>query len=189
MTCAPSVSRCWEFVCFEECEKRWAWGYLTRLRLEHPFQLLCLGCKWPVFTFSFSIKSSCSSLCLSNTALASWKEICGREEEPAGLPGRCQRGGWETAGMAAAVWELSVLAASHPCSHCVGVPGTASLGSLLCPGAQGRRCLVQHTQGLSQIQPQPPDSFFQGCSCQQGRWVSSCYNPEITLQLYSFFPL
>lgn len=108
LTCAPSVSRCWEFVCFEECEKRWAWGYLTWLRLEHLFQLLFLGCKWPVFTFSFSIKSSCSSPCLSNTALASWKDICGREKEAPGLSGRCQRSGWELVGMAAVLWELCV---------------------------------------------------------------------------------
>lgn len=36
---------------FEECEEREARGCLTRLQLEHLFQLLFLGCKRPLLTF------------------------------------------------------------------------------------------------------------------------------------------
>lgn len=78
----------------EEPEAIWQ-GYTWSIS-----QLLFLGCNWPVFTFFFfspSIKSSCSSLCLSNTVLTSWREICDREEKPPGPPvavGRAD-GSWQ----------------------------------------------------------------------------------------------
>lgn len=171
MTCAVSVSRCWEFVCFEECEERGAGGYLTQLRLEHLFQLLFLGWKWPVLTLFFpSLQSSCSSPCLSNAILASWEEICHREEEAPGPAGHH----WWGSG----TWQSGCSCAGAVCAYLLPTsalnagmfPVPPGPGSLLCPGVLGRRCLIQHTQGFPQIQPHPSDSFSQGCSSQQIRW-------------------
>lgn len=68
---------------FEEQEKRRAGGYLTQLRSEHLFQLLFLGCKCLCSHFFFSLKFSFSSLCVSNTVLASCNKIdLGQRKNP-----------------------------------------------------------------------------------------------------------
>lgn len=68
---------------FEEQQKRRAGGYLTQLRSEHLFQLLFLGCKCLCSHFFFSLKFSFSSLCVSNTVLASCNKIdLGQRKNP-----------------------------------------------------------------------------------------------------------
>lgn len=90
-----------------------------RLHLEHlsaSFPRLQLAC---VHSFFSSVTSSCSSLCLSNTVLASWKEICDREEKPLGPPVAMGGvdGSWQG-------WLWLCFPAPHPASKFRDVPGT-----------------------------------------------------------------
>lgn len=77
--------------------------------LSSSFPMLQMACAH-IF-FIFFLKSSCGSLCLS---LASWNELCDREEEPPGPRGCSWWGGWELAGMSAVGQELCVLSCFPP---------------------------------------------------------------------------
>lgn len=83
LTCAASVSRSWEFVCFwragEEKSRRLSDTAAVRASLSTSLPRL----QMPVFTFFFSLKFSFSSLCISNTVLASCNKIdLGQRKNP-----------------------------------------------------------------------------------------------------------